>query len=131
MEYPENLRYTRRHEWALIRKDTALVGITDYAQKALGDVVFVQLPEIGTALKKGEPFGAVESVKAASDIYAPMSGEVVEINRSLEDHPELLNRSPYGDGWIVKISVSDPGETADLLDSGAYQELVKAEESAR
>ena len=131
MEYPENLRYTRKHEWALVTKDTALVGITDYAQKALGDVVFVQLPEIGTELKKGEPFSAVESVKAASDIYAPLSGEVIDINRSLEDHPEHLNKSPYGDGWIVKIRVSDQGGAGDLLDSGAYREFVEAEESAR
>jgi glycine cleavage system H protein len=131
MEYPDNLRYTRKHEWALVRKDTAVVGITDYAQQALGDVVFVQLPEIGAALRKGEPFGAVESVKAASDIYAPLSGEVIEVNRSLEDHPEHINGSPYGDGWIVKIGVSDPGETGDLLDSAAYEEFVKAEESAR
>jgi glycine cleavage system H protein len=131
MQYPDNLRYTRKHEWALVLKDTALVGITDYAQQALGDVVFVQLPELGTTLKKGEPFSAVESVKAASDIYAPLSGEVVEINRSLEDHPEHLNKSPYGDGWIVRIRLSDPGETGDLLDSGAYEDFVKAENSAR
>jgi glycine cleavage system H protein len=131
MQYPENLRYTRKHEWALVQKEIALVGITDYAQKALGDVVFVQLPEIGAETRKGEPFGAVESVKAASDIYAPLSGEVVDINRSLEDHPEHINKSPYGDGWIVKIRVSDPGETGDLLDSAAYEELVKTEESAR
>jgi glycine cleavage system H protein len=131
MEYPKNLKYTPKHEWALVQKDTALVGITDYAQKALGDVVFVQLPEIGAETRRGEPFGAVESVKAASDIYAPLSGEVIEINRNLEEHPEHLNRSPYGDGWIVKIRVSDPGEAGELLDSAAYEELVKAEESAK
>lgn len=135
MEYPGNLRYTQKHEWALILKDAAIVGITDYAQKALGDVVFVQLPEIGTPIKKGEPFSVVESVKAASDIYAPLSGDVIEINRSLEDHPDYLNKSPYGDGWIVKIRAPDPSiteaEAGDLMDSMAYEEFVKAEESAR
>jgi glycine cleavage system H protein len=131
MAYPRNLGYTKKHEWALVLKDTALVGITDYAQKALGDVVFVQLPETGDTLKKGKPLGAVESVKAASDIFAPLSGEVVETNRNLEDHPELLNRSPYDDGWIVKIRVSDPREADELLDSGAYEEFVKSEETGR
>ena len=131
MAYPGNLRYTKQHEWALVLKDTATVGITDYAQKALGDVVFVQLPEIGAALKQGEPLGAVESVKAASDIYAPLSGEVIEINRNLEDHPELLNASPYGEGWIAKIRISDPAESGGLLDSAAYEEFVEAAERER
>jgi glycine cleavage system H protein len=131
MAYPRNLGYTRNHEWALVLKDTALVGITDYAQKALGDVVFVQLPETGAALEKGEPLGAVESVKAASDIFAPLSGEVVETNRNLEDHPELLNQSPYDDGWIVRIRVSNPREAEELLDGGAYEEFVKSEEAGR
>jgi glycine cleavage system H protein len=143
MEYPESLRYTQKHEWVLILKDTAVVGITDYAQRALGDVVFIQLPEIGTVVKKGEVFSVVESVKAASDIYAPLSGEVTEINTSLEDHPEYLNKSPYGDGWIAKIRIADqaaglalgpaaiPSEAGGLLDSRAYEEFVKAEENAR
>jgi glycine cleavage system H protein len=128
MDIPKSLKYTEEHEWAKVEGDTALVGITDYAQNRLGDVVFVELPEIGTQVKKGEAFGAVESVKAASDIYTPLSGEVVEINGALEDHPELLNQSPYEKGWIIRIRISDTGETDGLMSSDQYTEHVAKEE---
>ena len=131
MEYPKNLLYTQQHEWISKEGGIGKVGITDYAQNQLGDVVFVQMPEIGTHLKKGEPFGVVESVKAASDIYSPIGGEVVEINQALEDHPEYLNQSPYGDGWIIRIKFSDESEFSGLLDSSAYAEYVQREYEAR
>lgn len=128
MDFPKDLKYTKEHEWAKVEGDTALVGITDYAQNRLGDVVFIELPEIGTQVKKGEAFGAVESVKAASDIYTPLSGEVVEINSELEDHPELLNQSPYEKGWIIRIKISVTGETDELMSSDQYTEHVAKEE---
>ena len=128
MDIPKDLKYTKEHEWAKEEGDTALLGITDFAQHSLGDVVFVELPEVGTQLKKGEAFGSVESVKAASDIYSPLSGEVIEINSELEDHPELLNESPYEKGWIIKIRVSDSGESAELMNEAEYAEFVEKEE---
>jgi len=128
MDIPKELKYTKEHEWAKEEGDTALLGITDFAQHSLGDVVFVELPEVGTQLKKGEAFGSVESVKAASDIYSPLSGEVIEINSELEDHPELLNESPYENGWIIKIRVSDSGESAELMNEAQYAEFVEKEE---
>lgn len=128
MDIPKDLKYTKEHEWAKEEGDTALLGITDFAQHSLGDVVFVELPEVGTQLKKGEAFGSVESVKAASDIYSPLSGEVVEINSELEDHPELLNESPYEKGWIIKIRVSDTGESVELMNEAQYAEFVEKEE---
>jgi len=130
MNLPENLKYTKKHEWAQMLKDTALIGITDYAQQALGDVVFIQLPEVGVRVSKGDAFSVIESVKAASDIYAPMSGEVVEVNRRLEDHPEYINKSPYDEGWIAKIKVSNPEEANDLLTSSAYADFVQSEATA-
>ncbi len=128
MDIPKDLKYTKEHEWAKEEGDTALLGITDFAQHSLGDVVFVELPEVGTQLKKGEAFGSVESVKAASDIYSPLSGEVIEINSELEDHPELLNESPYEKGWIIKIRISDSGESAELMNEAQYVEFVEKEE---
>lgn len=128
MEFPKKLRYTREHEWVLLENDTALVGITDYAQQHLGDVVFVELPEIGTELKKGEAFCVVESVKAASDVYAPLSGEVLDINEELEDHPEILNQSPYEKGWIVKIRVVASTEYDDLMKVEDYEKFTESEE---
>jgi len=128
MEIPKKIRYTKEHEWVLLENDTALVGITDYAQQHLGDVVFVELPEIGTGLRKGEVFCVVESVKAASDVYAPMSGEVLEINETLEDHPEILNQSPYEKGWIVKIKVDDGTEYNDLMKAEDYEQFIEKEE---
>jgi glycine cleavage system H protein len=131
MEFPENLLYTEQHEWIFKEGGIGKVGITDYAQNQLGDVVFVQMPEIGTHVKKGESFGAVESVKAASDVYTPVSGKVVEINQALEDHPEYLNQSPYGDGWIIKIKLSDESELSGLMNSSAYAEHVQRESEER
>jgi glycine cleavage system H protein len=127
MEFPEELQYTEEHEWLLVEGDIVTVGITDFAQDALGDVVFVELPQVGTILEAGKPFGVVESVKAVSDIYAPVSGEVVEINEDLPDAPEVINTSPYEDGWMIKIKVADPAEIKDLLDAEAYQEFVNEE----
>jgi glycine cleavage system H protein len=127
MEFPEELQYTEEHEWVLVEGDIVTVGITDFAQDALGDVVFVELPQVGTILEMGKPFGVVESVKAVSDIYAPVSGEVVEINEELPDAPEVINTSPYEDGWMIKIKVADPSEIKDLLDAEAYQQFVNEE----
>ncbi len=128
MEFPEELKYTEEHEWVLVEDDVATIGISDFAQDALGDVVFVELPEVGTVLDAGKTFGVVESVKAVSDIYAPISGEVIEINEELPDTPELINTSPYEDGWMVKIRMSNPAEAEDLMDAEAYQEFIEGEE---
>jgi glycine cleavage system H protein len=127
MEFPEELKYTEEHEWVLVEDDVVTVGITDFAQDSLGDVVFVELPEVGVVLETGKPLGVVESVKAVSDVYAPVSGEVVEINEELPDSPELTNTSPYEDGWMVKIRVSDPSQLDALMDAEAYQAFVEKE----
>lgn len=127
MEFPEELKYTDEHEWVLVEDDIVTIGITDFAQDSLGDVVFVELPEVGAVLEAGKPLGVVESVKAVSDVYAPVSGEVVEVNEELPDSPETLNTSPYEDGWMVKIKVSDPSQLGDLLDVDAYQALLEEE----
>ena len=118
MSIPENLSYTREHEWARIEGDVATCGITDHAQEALGDVVFVELPEVGKALEAGAPFAVVESVKAVSDVYSPVGGEVIAVNSELEDHPELINTDCYGRGWIARIRIE--GERVELLDPDAY-----------
>ena len=122
------LKFTDEHEWLLVDGDTVKVGITDYAQNALGDIVFVEMPEKGTVLSKGDAFGAIESVKAASDMYAPVTGEVVEINDQLEDSPDRINDDPYGDGWMYKVSLEDPDEVGELLDAQAYGEAIADEE---
>lgn len=127
-ELPSELKYAATHEWVRVEGDGIVsIGITDHAQDALGDVVFVELPEVGATLNTGEEAGVVESVKAASDIYAPMSGEVVEVNTVLEDEPETVNNSPYGDGWFYKLRISDPSELDDLLDADGYREAVDNE----
>ncbi|MBD5263974.1 MAG: glycine cleavage system protein GcvH [Bacteroides sp.] len=118
----EELRYADSHEWVKLEGDVATVGITDYAQHALGNIVYVDMPEVGDEVKQGEDFGAVESVKAASDLVSPVSGEVIEINESLEDEPELLNQDAYG-AWIMKVKVSDPSEIENLLDATAYAKI--------
>ncbi|GAB4183807.1 MAG: glycine cleavage system protein GcvH [Geothermobacteraceae bacterium] len=128
MEFPEELKYTEEHEWVMVEDEVVTVGITDFAQDALGDVVFVELPEVGTQVEAGKPFGVVESVKAVSDIYAPVSGEVVEVNDELPDSPELVNTSPYEDGWMVKIRLSDPEELDKLLEADAYEALTEEED---
>lgn len=125
MSIPGELQYTKTHEWVRMEDDTATIGITEHAQDELGDVVFVELPEEGRTLGAGEAFGAVESVKAVSDLYAPLAGEVVGVNEALGDSPEKINEDPYGDGWILKLRVS--GE-ADLLSAEAYEKLIEDSE---
>ena len=129
MTNPENLKYTKDHEWLRMEGNTGVVGITDYAQHELGDVVFVELPEVGRSVNAGEAFGSVESVKAVSEVYCPVSGEIIEVNQKLADKPELLNSEPYGAGWILKIKMKDPGEQAKLLSAADYTELTKGSET--
>ena len=131
MEFPANLRYTKEHEWARQEGNRVVVGITDYAQKELGDVVFVELPEVGTTIAAADTFGVVESVKAVSDLYAPVSGAIVEANTILEDQPELVNASPYGQGWMVVIETAHPEELQQLLTAAEYQAYVAQEKSSR
>ncbi|GHC20541.1 glycine cleavage system H protein [Kushneria pakistanensis] len=127
-QIPTNLRYSDSHEWVQDNGDgTVTIGITDHAQHALGDVVFVELPEVGSTITTGEEFGVVESVKAASDLYAPLSGEVIGINTLLEDAPESLNESPYDDAWLIKIRLAEPDELESLMDADSYTELVANE----
>ncbi len=121
----EDFWFTREHEWVRVEGDTAVVGISDYAQKELGDVVYVELPPIGDTFSRGEACSNIESVKAVSDIYAPVSGEIVDVNTDLEDNPELVNQSPYEDGWIFKIKMEDEGEVEDLMDADMYEEYLK------
>lgn len=122
MEIKENIRYAESHEWVSLEGDIATVGITDYAQHALGDIVYVDMPEVGDEVAAGEEFGAVESVKAASDLYSPVSGEVVEINEALEDEPGLINQDAFAN-WIMKVKVSDAAELDALLDAEAYRNI--------
>jgi glycine cleavage system H protein len=124
---PENLKYTAEHEWVKLgEKNVARVGITDYAQSSLGDIVFVNLPELGASVGAGDAMGEVESTKSVSDIYAPVSGTVTKRNEALDGQPELLNADPYGDGWMVEITIDDPASLDDLLDAKAYQGLIEA-----
>jgi len=127
MEFPDELKYTEDHEWVMVEGDLVVVGISDFAQDSLGDVVFVELPDVGATVKAGKAFGVVESVKAVSDVYAPVSGTVEEINEELPDAPEIINTSPYGDGWMIKIRMSDPGELDSLMDAEAYQAHIAEE----
>lgn len=127
MDYPTNYRYTREHEWLRLDGDTATVGITHHAQDQLGDVVFVELPEVGAKLQAEGAFGAVESVKAVSDIYSPLSGDVTEVNESLIDAPEKINEDPHGDGWLIRVTVFDRSEIDKLMTSEQYAEYVAAE----
>lgn len=120
---PADLKYTEEHEWARADGSRVTVGITHYAQDALGDVVFVDLPAVGTRVEKGQPFGEVESTKSVSDLYAPLSGEVVERNETLESQPELVNSDPYGEGWMLVIEANDPGDVESLLSAEAYERL--------
>ncbi len=122
--YPSDVQYTRDHEWIRVTGSTAEVGITDYAQKALGDVVYVDLPEVGRVVAAGQAFGTIESVKAVSELFAPMSGTVTEVNAALAEHPEAVNAHPH-DTWLIRIAVSDLAEAAGLLDSAQYEALVK------
>ena len=124
MSIPDDLQYTKSHEWVRAEDGTVTIGITDHAQEELGDVVFVELPDVGATIEAGDSFGTVESVKAVSDLYTPVGGEVVEVNSSLEDSPEKINDDPYGEGWIVKLSTS---EEADLLSPEEYEKVVEEE----
>jgi glycine cleavage system H protein len=123
MAYPTDLKYTKDHEWVRITGDTADIGITDFAQQQLGDVVYVELPDVGRQLTAGESFGSIESVKAVSELFAPMSGQVIEVNPALKDHPEAVNSTPH-ESWMVRIRLSDPGAAGALLDSAGYERLV-------
>jgi glycine cleavage system H protein len=124
VEYPDDLKYSREHEWARSEEGRVRVGITDFAQDALGDVVYVDLPEVGTAVTAGQAFAEVESTKSVSDVYAPVSGTIVERNGALEERPELVNEQPYGDGWLVVIHLTDASELEALLDASAYRAFV-------
>ena len=124
MSVPEELQYTRSHEWVRTEGDTATIGITDHAQDELGDIVFIELPEQGATLEAGDSFGTLESVKAVSDLYTPVGGEVVEVNEALNDSPEKINEDPYGEGWILKIQISDD---ADLLSASDYEKVLEEE----
>lgn len=124
MEFPADLKYTKDHEWIRVEGDTGVVGITEYAQGELGDVVFVELPPVGTKLHQGKQFGTIEAVKTVSDLYAPVSGEITEVNTALKDSPEAVNKEPYKGGWMVKVRIADKGELNNLLDSSKYLEMV-------
>ncbi|MGN1217012.1 glycine cleavage system protein GcvH [Bacteroides sp.] len=124
MNFPTNVKYTNEHEWVRIEGDEAYVGITDYAQSQLGDIIFVDIPTEGETLEKGETFGSIEVVKTVSDLFLPIGGEILEVNPALEENPELVNKDPYGEGWIVKIKPTDASEADDLLDAEAYKQLI-------
>ena len=127
MEFPKDLKYTKEHEWVKVEGNIATVGITDYAQDSLGDVVYVELPQEGATVTKHEPFGVVESVKAVSDLYAPLSGSVTEVNDAIVDSPEAINEDPYGDAWMIKIELASTGELGDLLTADEYQKFIEEE----
>lgn len=123
----EELKYTKDHIWVYTDGNTTVIGLSNYAQQELGDIVFVEMPETGKTFKKGEPIGTVESVKSVSDILSPLSGEITDFNKILEDTPETINKDPYGDGWIVKMSISNKDEIDELLDYAAYEEFTESE----
>ncbi|MCG8605829.1 glycine cleavage system protein GcvH [bacterium] len=125
MDVPDELKYNSEHEWVAVDGDIATVGITDYAQGELGDIVFVELPRVGDTTTQMQPFGTVEAVKAVSDLYAPLSGEVTEVNTLLEEQPELINSQPYGDGWIIKLKISDESQLEQLLSPEEYQSQIE------
>jgi len=124
MEFPEGLKYSKEHEWVLVEDKIVTIGITEYAQEELGDIVYVELPEVGEKLIKDDPFGAVESVKAVSDVYAPVSGTVLEVNDALPDSPETINEDAYGDGWMVRVEMTDMDDLKDLMTAEEYAEFV-------
>ena len=124
MNFPTNVKYTNEHEWIRLKGDEAYVGITDYAQEQLGDIVFVDVTTEGETLEKGEVFGTIEVVKTVSDLFLPIGGEVLEINPELEEHPELVDKDPYGDGWLIKIKPTDTTEMDELLDAEAYKQII-------
>jgi glycine cleavage system H protein len=125
MTTPENLKFTKTHEWVRVENDVVTVGIADYAQQELGDITYLELPEVGSQVAAGEPFGVVESVKAASDIYSPLDGEVIERNDSVVDGPEVINASPYDDAWLIKIKLNDPSQIDALMDASTYEKFAE------
>ena len=125
---PDNLHYSKDHEWVRVEGDTAVIGITDHAQEQLGDVVYVELPKTGESFSAHESFGSVESVKAVSEIFTPVSGDIADLNESLNDEPEKVNKDPYGEGWMIKMKMSAPGEVDSLLTAAEYEDFTKAEE---
>jgi glycine cleavage system H protein len=127
IEIPEELKYTDEHEWAKVEDELVVIGITDYAQDALGEIVYIELPSEGDEITKGDSFGGVESTKSVSDLYAPVSGEVVEVNESLLDSPETINEDPYGDGWLIKVRIHDSDEYDELMDGEQYSEFIEKE----
>lgn len=131
MDYPEGLKYSKEHEWVLVENDVTTIGISEFAQDELGDIVYVELPQVGEKISKDDPFGSVESVKAVSDIFAPISGSVIEVNDTLPDSPEIINEDPYGDGWLIKVQMTDKDELKELMSSDEYAEYIvqKKEES--
>ena len=128
MQYPDDLRYTKEHEWVRLEGDAGVIGITDYAQDQLGDIVYLDLPAAGASVAQYDKMGEIESVKAVSDLFSPITGEVVEANKEAADAPELVNNEPYGRGWLIKVRLTNPGEVDGLLSSAAYQELVTQEQ---
>ena len=128
MPFPEDLLYTESHEWVRKEENSATVGITDYAQSQLKDIVYVELPQVGSTFKKGDSLGVVESVKTVADLFAPISGKVIEVNGSLKDHPQFVNEDPYGKGWMVRLEILDPKELDTLLSSADYEKRVAEEE---
>ncbi len=127
MEIPPGLRYSKEHEWVAAEDSIATIGITDHAQDQLGEIVYIELPSVGDKISKDDPFGVVESVKAVSDIYAPVTGTVVEVNEDLPESPEVVNEDPYGDGWLIKVRISDPSDLEELMDGDEYAEMVARE----
>ncbi len=127
MEIPQGLKYSKEHEWVATEESVATIGITDHAQDQLGEIVFIELPAVGEKVSKDDPFGVVESVKAVSDIYAPVSGTVIEVNEDLPESPEVVNEDPYGDGWLIKVKMNDPSDLEDLMDGEEYSALVARE----
>ena len=125
---PKNLKYHREHDWARVEGDTAVFGLTSFAQESLGDIVYIELPEVGTEIAAGATYAEVESVKAVSDVYAPLSGSVVEVNEEVVDAPELINESPFENGWLVEVQLSDPAEQDDLMTAEEYEQLLAEEE---
>ncbi len=127
MALPTNYRYTKEHEWIRVEGDTGVIGITEYAQHSLGDIVYVEAPQVGATITAGESFGTVESVKAVSEIYAPVSGTVLEVNQDLVNSPELVNREPFAGGWLIKVKLGDPGQVQGLLTADGYDAFIAAE----
>ncbi len=127
MEAPPGLRYSKEHEWVASEETVATIGITDHAQEQLGEIVYIELPSVGDKVSKDDPFGVVESVKAVSDIYAPVSGTVLEVNEDLAESPEVVNEDPYGDGWLIKVRISDPADLDDLMDNDEYEHMIARE----